>query len=162
MRARVRPVDESSLQRVAQLTQKTNQFNLTLLRRTPEQVKRLVEAPRTVCRTLELEDRFAQHGIVGAAFAVPDVENATTALLDTLLLSCRVIGRTAETHLVAHIANAARNLGYDRLRGSYVPGPRNAMVADLYPKLGFVEVNDGSWELILDGTLRSDFIVDAT
>jgi FkbH-like protein len=161
MRARVRPVDVTSLERVAQLTQKTNQFNLTLVRRTPEQVERLIGRPRTICRTLELEDRFARHGIVGVAFALPDAEDAATAVLDTLLLSCRVIGRTAERHLVAHLAGAASELGYERLRGLYVPGPRNSLVADLYSKLGFVEVGASRWDLALDGTFESEYIVEA-
>ena len=144
MRGRVRPVDAMTLERAAQLTQKTNQFNLTLVRRTPEQIERLMEDPRTICRTLELEDRFAQHGIVGVAIAFPDPEEPATAVVDTLLLSCRVIGRTAEQHLLAHVADAAAGLGYDRLRGIYVAGPRNALVADLYPKLGFVEAARGA------------------
>ena len=160
MRAWVRPVEAQSLERAAQLTQKTNQFNLTLVRRTPKQLEQLIAQPGTICRTLELEDRFAQHGIVGVAFAVPDGDDRSTVVLETLLLSCRVIGRTAEHHLIAHIAMAAADLGYERLRGIYVPGPRNALVADLYSKLGFVEVGDSCWEVALDGTLPTDYIIE--
>lgn len=160
MRAQVRPVDASSLERTAQLTQKTNQFNLTLVRRTPEQVERLAAEPGTICRTLALQDRFSRHGIVGVAFVVPDPDEPTTAILDTLLLSCRVIGRTAEHHLLAHVADTAGGLGYERLRGVYVPGPRNALVAELYPGLGFSAAGEDCWELALDGTFRSDYIVE--
>ena len=71
MQARVRPVDGDSLDRVAQLTQKTNQFNLTLDRRTREEVERLLGGERTIGLTLELEDRFARHGLIGLAFARP-------------------------------------------------------------------------------------------
>jgi len=162
MRGRVRPVEAKTLERAAQLTQKTNQFNLTLVRRTPEQIERLAAEPRTICRTIELEDRFAQHGIVGVAIAVPDPEEPTTAVVDTLLLSCRVIGRTAEQHLLAHLADAAIGLGYDRLRGIYVAGPRNELVSDLYPKLEFVDAGEGRWDLDLAGsTLTSEYIVEA-
>jgi len=162
MRGRVRPVDATTLERTAQLTQKTNQFNLTLVRRTPEQIERLTADPRTICRTFELEDRFAQHGIVGVAIAVPDPEEPATALVDTLLLSCRVIGRTAEQHLLAHVAHAAAGLGYDRLRGIYVAGSRNELVSDLYPKLGFVEAGEGRWDYDLGGSpLTSEYIVEA-
>jgi FkbH-like protein len=155
-------VDATTLERAAQLTQKTNQFNLTLVRRTPEQIERLAAEPRTICRTFELEDRFAQHGIVGVAIAVPDPEEPATAVVDTLLLSCRVIGRTAEQHLLAHLADAAAGLGYERLRGVYVAGPRNELVSNLYPELGFVDAGEGRWDLDLAGsTLTSEYIVEA-
>jgi FkbH-like protein len=148
MKARVRDVDAGSLERAAQLTQKTNQFNLTLVRRTLEEVRRLVADPSSICKTLELDDRFAQHGIVGLAFAVPADDDADTAVLDTLLLSCRVIGRTAEVHLLSHVCRSALDAGFERLRGTYVAGPRNELVADLLPRLGFTPLTaDGSsWE----------------
>jgi FkbH-like protein len=161
MRARVRDVDDASLERAAQLTQKTNQFNLTLVRRSPEQVKRLAEDPEVICRTLELEDRFARHGIVGLVIARPAEDDEKTLEVDTLLLSCRVIGRTAERHLIAGVAQAALAGGRERLRGTYVAGPRNSLVADLYPKLGFAEVAGGFWEYDLtQGPITSEFIAE--
>jgi FkbH-like protein len=159
MRGRVRPVDGTTLERAAQLTQKTNQFNLTLVRRTPEQIERLAAEPRAICRTLELEDRFARHGIIGLAIAVPDPDEPATAVVDTLLLSCRVIGRTAEQHLLAHVGAAAAGLGYERLRGIYAVGPRNGLVSDLYPRLGFAEAGEGRWDLDLGANpLTSEYI----
>jgi FkbH-like protein len=161
MRARVREVDERSIERVAQLTQKTNQFNLTLRRRNREEVERLVADSANICRTLELEDRFASHGLIGLAFAVPSPDDPETALIDTLLLSCRVIGRTAEAHLLSHVARDASQRGYARLRGTYVEGPRNALVADLYPKLGFAPTAQG-WEYDVHsaGAIDSPYITD--
>jgi FkbH-like protein len=147
MRARVRAVDAASLDRAAQLTQKTNQFNLTLRRRTREEVERLLSEEQAIALTLELADRFASHGLIGLGIVVPG-EDPGTAQVDTLLLSCRVIGRTAEDHLLGHLARAARERGFARLRGVYNPGPRNQLVADLYPRLGFSPSTDGehSWE----------------
>ncbi len=164
MRARVEDINEGSLERAAQLTQKTNQFNLTLVRRTVDEVRSLVAGPSTICKTLALEDRFAQHGIVGLVLAVPSPETPTVLLLDTLLLSCRVIGRTAETHLLSHVSGIALGMGYKRLRGSYVEGPRNTLVADLLPRLGFEPATgqDGVWDydLTMHGQLQSDYIED--
>ncbi len=162
MQARVRDVDARSLERAAQLTQKTNQFNLTLARRTVEEVRRLIADPSSICKTIELEDRFAQHGIVGLAFAVPASDAANTVALDTLLLSCRVIGRTAEIHLFRHVCSTALEAGITRIRGKYVAGPRNALVADLLPRLGFVELegDDGAWEydIAANGPPESPYI----
>ena len=163
MRARVRDVDTSSLERATQLTQKTNQFNLTLVRRTLDDVRQLVAAPSTICKTLELDDRFAQHGIVGLAFAVPAEDAPETLVLDTLLLSCRVIGRTAEVHLLSHVCRAALEQGFERLRGTYVAGPRNALVADLLPRLGFTQLDgDAGWEydIAANGPPTSLYIAD--
>ncbi len=163
MRARVRPLDGKTLDRGAQLTQKTNQFNLTLLRRTRDEVHELAAQSGTTCLTLELEDRFAAHGIIGLAFLAPSADDPATGEIDTLILSCRVIGRTAENHLLAHVSRAAMAAGFARLRGTYVEGPRNALVADLYERLGFDAVDgDGlRWEYDLArGPIESPYIVD--
>ncbi|MHB8243207.1 MAG: HAD-IIIC family phosphatase [Solirubrobacteraceae bacterium] len=164
MRARVRVLDDASLERAAQLTQKTNQFNLTLRRHSREEIERLAGEPTAICRTLELEDRFASHGLIGLAIALPSEQDPETALIDTLLLSCRVIGRTAEVHMLAHLSAAALEQGFTRMCGVYVPGPRNGLVADLYPRIGFVPhaEADSCWEydLAANGPIESGYISD--
>src|SRR5450755_970850 len=163
MRARVRDLEPGTLDRAAQLTQKTNQFNLTLKRHSREEIERLAAGPAAICKTLELKDRFASHGLIGLGFVIPSEQDPQTALIDTLLLSCRVIGRTAEVHLLSHLGREASANGYRRLRGVYVPGPRNALVAELYPKLGFEPAGDDgdSWEYDLAvGPIVSDYIAD--
>ncbi len=164
MRARVRRLDAGTLDRAAQLTQKTNQFNLTLHRHTRHEIECLAGDAGAICLTLELDDRFASHGLIGLGFAVRSADDPETALIDTLLLSCRVIGRTAESHLLLHLSRAARTRGYLRLRGIYVPGPRNQLVADLYPRLGFsaVDGTERCWDLDLtgDAAIESHYIAD--
>jgi predicted enzyme involved in methoxymalonyl-ACP biosynthesis len=77
-----------------------------------------------------------------------------------------VIGRTAEVHMLAHLSGAALEHGFNRLCGVYVPGPRNALVADMYPGLGFVPCRDGNgdacWEydLAANGPIESGYISD--
>ncbi|MBA3806788.1 MAG: HAD-IIIC family phosphatase [Solirubrobacterales bacterium] len=164
MRAKVRVVDAGSLERAAQLVQKTNQFNLTLRRHTREEVERIAADPASICRTLELEDRYANHGMIGLAIVVRSEVDEGLALIDTLLMSCRVIGRSAEAHLLAHLSSAALEQGFRRMRGFYVPGPRNALVAEVYPRLGFAPCEqDGCWEydLTLGGPIQSSYISDA-
>jgi FkbH-like protein len=161
MHAQVRAVEPGTLERAAQLVQKTNQFNLTLRRHPREEVERFVGEPRAICRTLALEDRFADHGLIGLAIVLPS-DSPEVAEIDTLLLSCRVIGRTAEAHLLGQVSEAAIALGYRRLRGLYVPGPRNELVADLYPKLSFEPAGERAWEydLMALGPIRSEFITE--
>lgn len=160
MTASVRPVDRQTLERAAQLTQKTNQFNLTLRRRTAAELEPLLDDVHCTCLTLALRDRFADHGVVGLGVARHDADD--TVWIDTLLLSCRVIGRTAEHHLLAHVSRDAAARGASELRGSYVAGPRNQLVAGLYTELGFVRAGD-VWVYDLDahGPIASPHIKDA-
>jgi FkbH-like protein len=135
MEASVRPIDNALLPRVTQLLQKTNQFNLTTRRRTSQEVAALAADPNWVCLSLSLRDRLADHGIVGVGFAAL---HGDEAVVDTLLLSCRVIGRTAERLLLSELGCAAAERGCTTLVGCYRATDRNALVAGLYTELGFV------------------------
>lgn len=134
MNGTLRPVSEATLARAAQLTAKTNQFNLTTRRRTQPEILALMRDPSWYLATLSLRDRFADHGEVGLVAAY---QQHGTAELDTLLLSCRVIGRTAEQCLLFAASAWARERGCERLIGRYLPTSRNALVRDLYPGFGF-------------------------
>ena len=165
MRARVRDVDDASLERAAQLTQKTNQFNLTLVRRTLDEVRNLAAQPGSICKTLELDDRFAQHGIVGLVLAIAlrrRSRDAPARLAPAQLPRDRPHRGGRISSRTSHARRS--NCGCTRLRGSYVEGPRNALVADLYPRLGFGAVPglDGVWDydLATNGPLQSDYIDD--
>lgn len=99
--------------------------------------------------------------MIGLAVLCASEHDDRTALIDTLLLSCRVIGRTAEVHMLSHLSAAALKRGFERMRGVYVPGPRNSLVADLYPRLGFSACEEERcWEydLVARGPIASDFI----
>lgn len=135
------------LARLAQLTQRTNQFNLTTRRYDVSGLEGLVADPSARVVWLELRDRFGEHGITGCGIIRC---GEGEALIDTLLLSCRVLGRQAETVIVRELARAARGLGASTLIGEYLPSGRNAQVADLYGRLGFEPVTDGRWTWRLD------------
>lgn len=134
MRATTTTVDRSTLPRVAELVGKTNQFNLTTRRRSEAELAAMLDDGSTFAACLRLRDRFADHGLVGVVLATIDGDMAE---LDTLLLSCRVIGRTAERNLVAEAGRWARARGARRLVGRYIPTERNSLVRDLYGELGF-------------------------
>ncbi|MFE6056723.1 HAD-IIIC family phosphatase [Kitasatospora sp. NPDC056446] len=134
MRATVRRPAAEDLDRAAQLLQKTNQFNLTSRRHSRDRLARLAADPDWTCLLLSLSDRFADHGTVGLLLLH---RTGADAEIDTLVLSCRVIGRTAERRLLHTAAEAARAAGCVRLLGLHVPTGRNGLVRDLYPGLGF-------------------------
>jgi len=148
----LRAIDEPDLPRVVQLLGKTNQFNLTTRRHSAEFVKKVISHERSVAFTLRLRDRFGDHGLVSVVLAVEDAENRETLVVDTWLMSCRVIGRTLEEHTANMLAERARALGYRAIRGEYAPTPKNALVADLFPRLGYgasETIGDSQW-FVLD------------
>lgn len=134
MRASVDRANAATVSRIAQLTQKTNQFNLTLRRYSEAEIAALASSPSHDVEVFGLRDRFGDSGHV--AVAILAFEGAV-ARIDSLLMSCRVLGRGFETFLLAHLVISARAHGASRLEGRFVPGPRNSQVADLYPRHGF-------------------------
>lgn len=165
MEAEIAPFDELHLPRIVQLIGKTNQFNLTTRRHGTETVRRFMESPDWVTFYLKLSDRFVEHGLVGLMIAGRD-ERALE--IDTWLMSCRVIGRTVEDQMLAHLCHQAQRLGCSILRGVYSPTPKNEIVADTYQRFGFTAAGrDGEatiWEYDLEalGPVASEFIREAT
>lgn len=145
-------IDEASLARAAQLTQKTNQFNLTTNRYSEAELAERMADPDWLAMTVGIRDRFGDNGIVGVMMACA-VEDRLD--IDTFLLSCRVIGRTVESAMLASLCDAAMKRGLKKLSGRVVPTEKNVPVRDLFEKHGFIkrhEEESGStkWELDLD------------
>ncbi len=154
MRADVREIDEADLMRVVQLLGKTNQFNLTTRRHGREDVLRLISASDAIGLTVRVEDRFGDHGLIGVLIAVP-AEEPGTLRVDTWLMSCRVIGRTVEEYFVVELLERARRLGYRRIVGEYIPTKKNALVSELYDRMGFRRVEAG-----VDGSVLYELAVE--
>jgi FkbH-like protein len=146
----VQPVTPQTVARVAQLTQKTNQFNLTTRRYTEQQLTELMAQPGWRLFSVRVQDRFGDNGLVGAAF-LHDASDGWE--IDTFLLSCRVIGRTVETAFLSALAEHARAAGAVQLSGWFVPTKKNAPACSFYEQHGFRllrETSDGSlWSLDL-------------
>jgi FkbH-like protein len=142
--------EAGSLPRVAQLTEKTNQFNLTTRRYSEQEVRALAADPCARVYDVRVRDRFGDSGLVGVAITR---EAGDAWEIDTLLLSCRVIGRAIETAMLARLAADARAAGAAGLRGWFLPTRKNAPARDFYPSHGFgpLETSEGGtrWELDL-------------
>ncbi|NPV81332.1 MAG: HAD-IIIC family phosphatase [Firmicutes bacterium] len=137
MKATIAKANDMTLPRIAQLTQKTNQFNLTTRRYTEQDLRERIASGEWHVYSLELEDRFGENGLVAVGILRA---NGDMIWIDSLLMSCRVMGRTVEQTFVYYLAMEARRLGFDRLMAEYIPTRKNGVVADLYPSLGFVQV----------------------
>ncbi|MGD0213187.1 MAG: HAD-IIIC family phosphatase [Terriglobales bacterium] len=145
--AELNPVSDLTLGRVAQLTQKTNQFNLTTRRYSEAQIAEMAGKKEWNIRSIRVRDRFGDHGLVGVAIVLDQGDQCE---IDTFLLSCRVIGRTVETALLAHIAKGAVERGCKRLVGWFLPTKKNAPARDFYSQHKFELV-----EQTHEGTLWS-------
>ena len=115
--AEIAPVHSSTLARGA-VDAKTNQFNLTTRRYTEQQIARLAECPGWRVWTLRVSDRYADNGLVGVAISHLDGD---VCEIDSFLMSCRVIGRTVETALLAHLARDAGTQARSAWGGSCLP-----------------------------------------
>ncbi len=143
-------VQRAQLARASQLTQKTNQFNVTTRRYDEAQVAAMLTDSSARIYGCSVRDRFGDNGLVGLAIVY---DRGPAWEIDTLLLSCRVIGRTVETGLLCELAREARAAGARHLRGWFVPTAKNQPAADFYASHGFepIEKRDAAtlWELDL-------------
>ncbi len=132
--------DASHLPRLSQLTQKTNQFNLTTRRYSEADVSRYIEADNASVYHFSLADNFGDSGVVGLAIVEKD---ASRARLDTFLMSCRVIGRCAEQAFLARIIDNLRDEGIEELVAEFIPTRKNVLVETFLPDNGFAASDDG-------------------
>ena len=139
LRAKVEPVGRDNIERVVQLLGKTNQFNVTTRRHQIDEVKRIISQSGSIHLTLRLTDRFGDQGIVGVLLAVAGSEDASL-LVDSLLVSCRALGRGVEDVLWAEFINRAIDSGAQRVRATYIPTPKNGLVAGLFDRLGLTPI----------------------
>jgi FkbH-like protein len=148
-----RPFEAKTRSRVAQLINKSNQFNLTTRRYTEAEVAE-IERDET-CFTLQtrLTDSFGDNGIIGVNIC--RIRDGGEWEIDTWLMSCRVLGRRVEEMVLRELLQHARERGARRLSGAYIPTEKNGLVRDLYARLGFrlrEERSDGTtlWEIDTD------------
>jgi FkbH-like protein len=127
---------EEARERVIELIHKTNQFNLTTRRYTWGELKTVVR--NGFGRFYRLNDKFGDNGIISVVAVVRDGED--DARIDLWLMSCRVLGRKVEETILADTVTRARALGARRLIGEYRATAKNALVRELYPRLGFTEI----------------------
>jgi FkbH-like protein len=146
------PFDRVGLQRIVQLINKTNQFNLTTRRYTEDEVLKVMENPRAFSLQLRLIDKFGDNGIIG--IVIGELTEPGRAVIDTWLMSCRVLGRGVEEATLGLVCAEAKRLDAADLVGEYRPTTKNGMVKEHYAKLGFTPIADlpergTRWQLAL-------------
>jgi FkbH-like protein len=146
LRVVVEPMTDESTARVVQLLAKTNQFNLTTRRHDEATLRRRVAAGEWRVYTMRVTDRFGDFGLTGVAIAAPGLERWH---LDSFLMSCRVIGKSVESALLARVAADARAAGAAGLAADFIDSGRNQVAGTFLGQHGFEPGADGVWRRTL-------------
>jgi FkbH-like protein len=144
MLSAVQPFNSFSAPRVAQLSQRSNQFNLRTVRYSEEDINRIIDSVRHHSFSFTLEDKYGDNGLICAV--ILEEQQPKELFIDTWFMSCRVLKRGMENFVLNTIVDYARNKGYHTIVGKYLPTAKNALVKDHYSNLGFTK--DGAlWRL---------------
>lgn len=150
------PFDAFHIPRIAQLTQRSNQFNLRTVRYSEEEAAAIAADDKYITRYFTLRDRFGEHGLI----AVVILEKREDCLfVNEWLMSCRVLKRGMEQFIADSIISAAKDAGFSRVVGEYIPTAKNAMVKDLYVNMGFTPLPDGRFEACTDTYKNHDIYI---
>lgn len=137
--------------RVAQLSQRSNQFNLRTVRYTDADIEAMANDPNVIDLSFTLEDKFGDNGLIAVVIMKPiDKE---TLFVDTWFMSCRVLKRGMENFTLNTMVEKAKAAGYKRIIGEYLPTPKNKMVGEHYSNLGFIKIEgteSTQYELIVE------------
>ena len=136
--------------RVAQLSQRSNQFNLRTVRYTEADIESLAQNPEVIDLSFTLEDKFGDNGLI--AVIIMKKQDEETLFVDTWFMSCRVLKRGMENFTLNTMVEYARAKGYKRIIGEYIPTPKNKMVEMHYPNLGFSKIESTPNQYVLDLT----------
>ena len=136
--------------RVAQLSQRSNQFNLRTIRYTEADIENMAQDPDVIDLSFTLEDKFGDNGLI--AVIIMKKQDDETLFVDTWFMSCRVLKRGMENFTLNTMVEYAKANGYKRIVGEYIPTPKNKMVEMHYSNLGFSKIESESNQYMLDLT----------
>ena len=148
MNAEVCAFDEFQTPRIAQLTQRSNQFNLRTIRCTEEDILRLSKDENYITQYYMLKDKFGDHGLISVV--ILKKVDKQTLFVENWLMSCRVLKRGMEEFIANNIILAAKQNGFKYVVGEYIKTPKNSMVEKLYSTLGFEDIGNNQFKVSVD------------
>ncbi len=130
--------------RIAQLTQRSNQFNLRTVRYTLEDIERISSDPKYMTLQFSLKDDFGDSGLISLLILRKDDDSL---FVDTWIMSCRVLKRTMEEFIMNSLVSLSREKGFKYIKGEYLETKKNHMVKDIYQDMGFSRLDEGRFVL---------------
>ena len=143
IKVEIKRADKFTIPRISQLTLKTNQFNTTTKRYSQEDIKKLSDSATSEVYSVRVEDKFGDNGITGVF--IVSKKSDKEWVIDTFLLSCRVIGRKVETFILEFIIGRAKEHKVKRVIGEYISTEKNDPCKDMYEDNGFIAQSDGTF-----------------
>lgn len=147
MIATAKPFEPVRYARIAQLTQRSNQFNLRTIRYTEDEIQKIAEDDQYLTLYYTLKDKFGDHGLVSVV--ILKKLSSTELFVDTWLMSCRVLKRGMEEFIVDKFIKVASDHGYTTLKAEYIPTAKNSMVKNIYSAMGFDTLSENQYEVNL-------------
>ena len=150
-----------NIPRVAQLSQRSNQFNLRTVRYTESDIEAIADNPEEIDLSFTLEDKFGDNGLIAVVIMKP--LNNDTLFVDTWFMSCRVLKRGMEYFTLNTMVERAKTAGYKRIIGEYLPTLKNKMVEKHYPDLGFIRMegtDTAQYELDIDNYCKKECFIN--
>jgi FkbH-like protein len=144
MRASIGPFETEDIPRIAQLSQRSNQFNLRTTRYSETEIRRVISSPDYFTIAVKLRDRFGDYGLISTL--ILKKMDKRSVFIDTWIMSCRVLKRGVECVTLNYCVALCAEAGYDLLVGEYIATARNGLVKDHYRDLGFSS-KEGRWFL---------------
>ncbi len=126
--------------RLVQMTQKTNQFNLTILRQNEQEFQKKLKSNKNIIYAFSLKDKFGDYGTVGLCQI--KIVNKNIVVIENFLMSCRVLGRNVEKTFLNEILKNLKKMKFKKIYGIYSKGPKNKIVKNFYKDNGFSQVNN--------------------
>lgn len=145
MVAEAKPFDKFHFSRIAQLTQRSNQFNLRTIRYTEQEIEQVAKEKEYLTLYFTLKDKFGDYGLISVVIMDKQPEN--TLFISEWVMSCRVLKRSMEEFILDEIIRTAEEHGFDKVTGEYIRTPKNNMVSELYKKMGFQEVSKDRYKV---------------
>lgn len=143
MKAVSAPFDTFNYPRIAQLTQRSNQFNLRTVRYTEAEIEEIANSDKHITLYYTLKDKFGDHGLISVV--ILDKVSSEELFISEWLMSCRVLKRGMEEFIVNKIMSCAKENGFKTVVGEYIKTPKNAMVESIYSKMGFADIGNGKF-----------------
>lgn len=141
------PFDQFNVPRIAQLTQRSNQFNLRTIRYTEKDVQSIMNSSRHKTLYISLKDKFGDYGLISVI--ILEALNTQEIFIDTWIMSCRVLKRDVEKFVLNEIVKLAQKNGFSEVVGQRIPTKKNVLVEDHYKQLGFI-LKEDKWYLSVD------------
>ncbi|MCI9488644.1 MAG: HAD-IIIC family phosphatase [Dorea sp.] len=144
----IRSFDEEQYSRIAQLSQRSNQFNLRTVRYTESEIRNIAESNNYMAFYYFLKDRLGDYGIVGVV--IMEKKSKNELFIESWFMSCRALKRSMEQFIMNELVGKAKEKGFKKITAEYIPTTKNEMVYNIYGKMGFTDLLNNQYSLDID------------